>query len=253
MPQAFSYDVFISHSSKDEAAVLDLASRLRQDGLRVWLDDWVISPGDLISLKIEEGLEQSRTLLLIMSKNAFMSEWVGLERHTALFRDPSNTQRRFIPLLLEDCEVKDILRQFAYVDWRNRSEQQYARLLDACHVSARKSAHGFAGRHNATPSCILKGHKVRVLSLSVTPGGRYAACRLGDGSVRLWDVLKQTSLESLDPKDGWPGLTITSDATRVLLCGQDGSVQIWDLRSHRCIAELRGHTAPVLAMQRCER
>ena len=90
-----------------------MAQRLKGDGLRVWLDEWVIQPGDSIPLAIEQGLESSRTLVLVMSQAAFDSEWVTLERHTALFREPTNHQRRFIPLRLDDCEIKDSLRQFA--------------------------------------------------------------------------------------------------------------------------------------------
>ena len=101
MPATFKYDIFLSHSSKDKPAVRELAERLRRDGLRVWFDEWEIRPGDPILLKIEEGLEQSRTLVLAMSRNAFASEWVTLERHTAMFRDPTNQRRRFIPVRLD--------------------------------------------------------------------------------------------------------------------------------------------------------
>ena len=120
----FTDDVFLSHNTKDKPAVRELAERLKQDGLRVWLDEWVIQPGDSIPLKIEQGLEQSRTLILIMSQNAFASEWVTLERHTVLFRDPTNAERRFIPLRLDDAEITDTLKQFAYVDWRQRAPDQ---------------------------------------------------------------------------------------------------------------------------------
>ncbi len=65
MSEEFKYDVFLSHSSKDKAVVRKLAERLRDDGLRVWLDEWEIRPGDPILLKIEEGLEQSRALVLV--------------------------------------------------------------------------------------------------------------------------------------------------------------------------------------------
>ena len=57
MAGEFTYDVFLSHSSKDKAVVRAVADRLRADGLRVWLDDWEIRPGDSIPAKIEEGLE----------------------------------------------------------------------------------------------------------------------------------------------------------------------------------------------------
>lgn len=116
MRDQFDYDVFLSHSSKDKPAVRELAERLKGDGLRVWLDEWVIQPGDMIGLKIDEGLEHSRTLILFMSANAFASDWTTLERHTALFRDPTNRRRRFIPLRLDDAPITDTLRQFAYVD-----------------------------------------------------------------------------------------------------------------------------------------
>ena len=57
MTEGFKYDVFISHSAKDKPAVRELAERLKADGLRVWLDEWEIQPGDMIGLKIEQGLD----------------------------------------------------------------------------------------------------------------------------------------------------------------------------------------------------
>lgn len=36
----FQFDVFLSHSAKDKAVVRPLAERLRQDGLKVWFDEW---------------------------------------------------------------------------------------------------------------------------------------------------------------------------------------------------------------------
>ena len=68
MADDFTYDVFLSHSSKDKAVVRAVAERLRADGLRVWLDEWEIRPGDSIPAKIEEGLEHSRVLVLCMSR-----------------------------------------------------------------------------------------------------------------------------------------------------------------------------------------
>ena len=71
--EAFTNDVFLSHSSKHKAVVRAFSlsasngervgvrcrslHSLRADGLRVWLDDWEIRPGDSIPAKIEEGLE----------------------------------------------------------------------------------------------------------------------------------------------------------------------------------------------------
>src|SRR5881397_3888607 len=96
MADEFKYDVFLSHSSKDKDVVRKLAERLRSDGLRVWFDEWELRPGDSIPVKIEQGLEQSRILLLCMSANAFGSDWAQLEAGTFRFRDPLNKERRFL-------------------------------------------------------------------------------------------------------------------------------------------------------------
>ena len=52
MADSFTYDVFLSHNRKDKPRVIALAERLKEAGLRVWLDDWVIKPGDDIYLAI---------------------------------------------------------------------------------------------------------------------------------------------------------------------------------------------------------
>lgn len=136
MAATFNYDVFLSHSSKDKPAIRKLAQRLKADGLRVWFDEWEIQPGDLIGLKIERGLQESRVLVLAMSSNTFGSDWVTLERHTALFRDPSNRHRRFIPVRLDNVNIPDTLKQFAYIDWQVGSQEGYLKLLKSCQPPA---------------------------------------------------------------------------------------------------------------------
>ena len=101
MAEDFNYDVFLSHSSKDKAIVRDVAERLQVDGLRVWFDEWILKPGDSIPSKIDEGLEQSRVLVLCISAQAFGSEWAQLESYTFRFRDPLNQERRFLPLRMD--------------------------------------------------------------------------------------------------------------------------------------------------------
>jgi hypothetical protein len=84
MSTDFQFDVFLSHSAKDKAVVRELAARLKKDGVRVWLDEDQIKPGDSIPAKIEEGLEHSRVLVLCMSANAFGSDWAQLEAYAVM-------------------------------------------------------------------------------------------------------------------------------------------------------------------------
>jgi TIR domain len=48
MADEFQYGVFLSHSARDKAVVRELAARLQQDDVRVWLAGEQIQPGDSI-------------------------------------------------------------------------------------------------------------------------------------------------------------------------------------------------------------
>ncbi|MDX6443008.1 MAG: hypothetical protein QOH71_82 [Blastocatellia bacterium] len=133
MADNLSYDVFLSHSSKDKEVVRPIAERLKNDGLKVWFDDWSIKVGDNIPHKIEEGLEHSRVLVLCMSANAFGSDWAQMESQTFRFRDVLNKERRFIPLRIDDAPIRGSLSQFQYIKWLPEGrEQEYPKLLEAC-------------------------------------------------------------------------------------------------------------------------
>ena len=129
MPDAFQYDVFLSHSAQDKAVVRPLAERWRADGLNVWFDEWVLQPevplahrmGEgpgVRAAKIEEGPFKFGTrnsefgiARLCMSANAFGSDWAQLEsgtfgRGNLPFRDPLNKERRFLPLRLDDASPR---------------------------------------------------------------------------------------------------------------------------------------------------
>ena len=95
LTKTFEWDVFLSHSSLDKPRVARLAERLTQAGFKVWFDRPNIDSGEDIVTAIEQGLERSRVLVSCMTKAAFESEWVRLERNTATFRDPGNHDRGF--------------------------------------------------------------------------------------------------------------------------------------------------------------
>ncbi len=253
MSGQFDYDVFLSHNSQDKPAVRELAERLKGDGLRVWLDEWVIRPGDSIPLAIEQGLERSRTLILFMSRNAFASDWVTLERHTALFRDPTSQQRRFVPLLLEDCEISDTLRQFAYVDWRGRDQKQYERLLAVCGGRA-------AGEEAEEPSAaeeakhaqprqsraVSLGHTGWIRSVALSNDGRQALSGSDDNTLRLWDLDTGNCVKILQGHtDEVNCVVLSNDGTLALSGSDDNTLRLWDLDSGNCIKTLQGHTGMV--------
>jgi AAA domain-containing protein/TIR domain-containing protein len=152
MPDTFLWDVFLSHSSRDKLRVRQLAEGLRDAGLRVWFDEWAIQPGDDIYAAIENGLEYARSLILCMSQAAIESDWVKLERNTAIFRDPQNKGRSFIPLLLEDCRPPAVISRIAYMDWRNGGAEALAKLIQLCQpLNQKAKVKTRRGRAGITP------------------------------------------------------------------------------------------------------
>jgi hypothetical protein len=135
----FSYDVFLSHSSKDTQVVRKLAQRLKSDGLRVWFDEWEIKPPAPIWYKIQVGLQASRNLVLVISKNGMGSKWAMMETGAFLDRDPTNKKERFIPLRLDNTQSTSFINQFSCVDWRKESPEEYAELFKLCRPKKRNA------------------------------------------------------------------------------------------------------------------
>jgi WD40 repeat protein len=259
----FRYDVFLSHNSRDKARVRKLAERLRDAGVRVWFDDWLIEPGDDIYLAIERGLEAARVQVLCLSPEALASDWVTLERSTVLFRDPTNAGRRFIPLLLADCELPDTLRRYKYVDFRQETQAAFEELLSACRPETeeppptpqprpkkkwwKKVLEPVKAPEQAEPLAVLErrltGHTGWVRSVAVSPDGTWAASGSSDNTVRIWDLEAGECRATLEGHTkNVMSVAITPDGKRILSGSIDTSVRVWHAGSGRELLKLEGHT-----------
>ena len=100
-----SRPVFISYAHEPESRALAraLATRLRRDGVSVWLDEWELQPGEEWQSKVKAALEESKTILAIVSKSSLESEWLQSELKCALAQD-----KVVIPVLNEKAGFSDI-------------------------------------------------------------------------------------------------------------------------------------------------
>lgn len=258
----FRYDVFLSHNSKDKPKVRRLAERLKAAGLRIWFDEWNIRSGDIIALKVDEGLELSRVLLLCVSPNALASGWVALERSTAIHRDPSNEDRRFIPLLLAECELPDTLRRYKYLDYREETDQSLGEVLAACKPDfstvsdlrmppAEKVKAEKIGKQQPKPASESRelavfeyemsgrtGDKGWIRSIAISQDGSLAAVGDDDAKVALWHIQDKRKIKVLTGHtDGVTSVVVSPDGKQVVSGTRDGVIRLWDSQSGNVVRE----------------
>jgi len=232
MNDTYTFDLFLSHNNRDKDRVIALAQRLRNAGLKVWLDAWEIQPGDHIFLKVEEGLTLSRALVLFMTENAFDSDWVKMERGTVLFRDPVNRDRRFLPVLAADCEIPDSIKGYAYIDYRRESDEALQKLIKAC-KKEEVEKEATEPKPIALLERKLKGHTDWVLSIVVSPDSRWAISGSHDKTVKLWNLETGACVGTFEGhQSDILSVAVSPGGSWVASTGfTDNTVRIWDLKT----------------------
>ena len=126
-----SFDVFLCHNSKDKDEVKKIAKRLQARGIRPWLDEWELPPGQPWQPLIEEQIAVLRSAAVFVSKND-MGPWQKQELY-ALLRQFVQRGSPVIPVLLESAPVKPDLPPFlanmTWVDFRKQEPDPLSRLI----------------------------------------------------------------------------------------------------------------------------
>jgi TIR domain len=95
-----SYDVFLSHSTKDKKFVRTLAEALKRRNLRVWYDESNIRVGDTFLSSMGDALEHSRYFVVVVSPEYLSSSWANFELGVALGRKWSAEKAKVLPIFL---------------------------------------------------------------------------------------------------------------------------------------------------------
>ena len=117
---------FISYSSTDGQFVERLATDLRvKESIDAWLDKWEIQGGDLFPEKLEQALQETSVLVLILSPSSIESRWVQYERFSWLDLqleaekqakiEGRVVSQRLIPVLYRNCQKPIFLRPIQHV------------------------------------------------------------------------------------------------------------------------------------------
>ncbi len=131
-----AHKVFVSYKwrSKAEQEAETIAHRLSQQHIEVWFDKWEIKVGDSVTGKIGEGFKDSDACLIFLEREYSSSDWCTKEMNTALIK-AINENFTVIPILVEDCEMPELLKDLKAVYLKEPSagefEQKLTEITDA--------------------------------------------------------------------------------------------------------------------------
>ncbi|SDX99300.1 TIR domain-containing protein [Ruminococcaceae bacterium YAD3003] len=127
------YDVFVSHASKDKKKYVDgLVDALKKEGLSVFYDTECISWGEHSSAIIEEGLQNCKRAIVVISKNFFGRSWTEHELRTLLHRQNKEGKKIILPILY-NITKKELIQHYPEL-----SDIQYKHSKSCkCEVMAR--------------------------------------------------------------------------------------------------------------------
>lgn len=124
------FDIFVSYKSENIAWVNALKDSLEARGIKVWMDKEQIRPGDLFAESLEDGIEMSKTMGLVITPESLSSNWVREEYYRALSL-VNEDKLHLIPILLQQTSLPGFLKGRQYIDFSDSGhyEQNVDRLI----------------------------------------------------------------------------------------------------------------------------
>jgi tetratricopeptide (TPR) repeat protein len=93
------YDLFFSYNRIDKPAIVELASRLEADGMRVYLDIRDLRAGEDFQKALEAAMDESAAIAVFFGQSG-KSPWQNEESQVALKLRDQDPSKRIIPILL---------------------------------------------------------------------------------------------------------------------------------------------------------
>src|SRR5262249_45950914 len=116
--------VFISYKSEYRDFARAVKGQLNQWGYATWLDVDNIQPGDYFRHKIQQGLDSSDVLLMVLTEEAQLSREVMSE--VDYFLDVA--KKPVVPLRHRECKPLYIFVSIQYIDFVSNQDNGFVQL-----------------------------------------------------------------------------------------------------------------------------
>jgi hypothetical protein len=125
------FDIYISYNSRNKRGALEIASQLRSNGLKVWIDEWELSFERPWQNQVKNALKRTRKVLVLIGPDGIGPHGQSEELEYIYKLKHKLT---VIPILLPDAPLAQIpkfLRETNYADLRSHFDSQFEKLLYA--------------------------------------------------------------------------------------------------------------------------
>jgi tetratricopeptide (TPR) repeat protein len=124
------FDVFLCHKTVDKPAVQRVAAKLKEMGLKPWLDVEELRPGEPWQPLIEEQIISIGAAAIFIGADG-VGDWQSQEARSFL-QQYNDRKCRVIPVILENApagtELSPFLRNFGWVDFRMSEPEPFGQL-----------------------------------------------------------------------------------------------------------------------------
>ncbi len=122
--------LFVSYTDRDKEWAEWLAYKIEEGGLyRAVLQDWDFVPGANYVQRVNDAVQASLLVILVMSEAYFRSACCRDEWTAALVKDRAGSGK-VLPVRVEECEIPALLGTRAYVDLVDTTETEAADRLE---------------------------------------------------------------------------------------------------------------------------
>lgn len=125
------FDVFLCHNSIDKPTIKEIARRLKERGIRPWLDEWELRPGLMWQRELDKQIEHIKSAAVFAGQNG-LGPWQDMELF-AFLRKFVTRECPVIPVILSDCEevpkLPTLLEGMTWVDFRKNDPDPLEQLI----------------------------------------------------------------------------------------------------------------------------
>ncbi|TMI65068.1 MAG: DUF4071 domain-containing protein [Bacteroidetes bacterium] len=208
------WNVFLSYRSVNRGWVLNLYDVLTEMGFKVFLDQYVLKPGDSLARTLETGLENSQAGILIWSNAARDSEWVRNEYDVLITKATNDKNFFLVPVKIEKAPLPTFASTKLFIDFSDYPDGPNGgdllrlvygitgKALNDAAVHFAWEQDEAAGIENAKISAAIRNNRPEKLKQLFEGGGlpwkttASLACKTADGLIKLGN--KDEAIEMLE-------------------------------------------------------